>query len=89
MSRPLNPAEISSAPTPGIGDRACAHRTGRSRRQHGLEHCTAHVDVAGIALLIANVLVVHGDDAILRVDHAAELVLVDHLDERGETAGRA
>src|SRR6266487_4636632 len=69
---------------PGIGDRAGADRTRCPRTDCGLEHGAADVDVAGVALLGADLLVVDRDDALLGMGHAAELVLVDDLDERSE-----
>ena len=66
----------------GIGDRAGADRTRRPGLQRGLEQRAAEVDVALAALLFANVLVVDGDDAVLGVDDAVELVVIGDLDER-------
>ena len=83
-SSPLKPAAISSAPTLGSVIALALTGQGVPVRERGLEHGAADVDVAGVALLVADVLVVDRDDAVLGVDHAAELVLVGDLDERGQ-----
>src|SRR5688500_16006514 len=65
-----------------IGDRAGADGARRPGFQRGLEQRAAEVDVALAALLLANVLVVDGDDAVLGMDDAVELVAIGDLDER-------
>ena len=82
ISSPLKPAAISSAPTLGSVIALALTGQGVPVSQRGLEQRAAEVDVAGVALLVADVLVVDRDDALLGVDHAVELVLVGDLDER-------
>src|SRR5205085_1527059 len=83
----LEPGGDELRPDARVGDRARADRARRPGAQRRLEHGAADVDVAGRALARVDVLVVDRDNALVGMDDAGELLLVDDLDEGREPVG--